>query len=87
MCAVLLDTGIIEYGDVAELVDGMFTSPDLNGPAECDAAATQLWHVLLTLRGRENLSSFAALSGTILSWLFKRWSPGTTYGVMFSFAC
>ena len=87
MCAVLLDTGIIEYGEVAEMINGMFTSPDLNGPAECDAAATQLWHVLLTLRGRENLSSVTALSGAILSWLFKRWSPGMVTDPLFSFGC
>ena len=76
LCAVLLDIGIIEYGEVTDLIDGAFTSPDLNGPAECDSAATHLWHVLLALRGRENLSSLTAMSGTILSWMFKRWSPG-----------
>lgn len=77
LCTVLLDTGVIEYREVIDLVDGIFTSPDLNGPAECDGAATQLWHVLLVLRGQENLSSVAAMSETILLWLFKRWSPGT----------
>ena len=75
MCAVLLDTSIVEYSEVTGLINDVFASPDLNGPVECDAAATQLWHVLLNLREPENITSVNALSAAILSWLFNRWSP------------
>ena len=77
LCTVLLDTGTIEYREVTDLIDSIFMSPDLNGPADCDGAATHFWQVLLVLRGQENLNSVAAMSETILLWLFKRWSPGT----------
>ena len=82
LSAVLLDIGLIEYGEVADLVDSMFTSIDLNGPAECDAAATQLWHVILIIREQQNINSVTVLGGGILSWLFKRWSPGKTHNML-----
>lgn len=75
--AVLLEARLVEYADVADLVDGMVISADLNGPAECDEAATKLWEVLLILRGQVNLVSYSESSGTVLRWLCKRWSPGT----------
>lgn len=59
-----------------DLIDGLFTSPDLNGPAECDSSATQLWHVLFALQRQENLSSVTSMFETSLKWLFKRWYPG-----------
>ena len=73
---MLLDLGIIDYGEVRDLIDALYTSPDLNGPADCDSSATQLWHVLSALQRQENLSSVTAMSETSLGWLFKRWSPG-----------
>ena len=73
---MLLDAGLVQYTEVKDLIDDMLTSTDLNGPAECDAAATQLWNVILILREQESFTSVTALGGSILSWLFKRWSPG-----------
>ncbi len=84
---MLLDTGVIQYSEVTDLIDGMLASPDLNGPAECDAAATQLWHVILTLREQENINSVSTLGSSILSWLFKRWSPGMIRDDMIRFQC
>lgn len=71
-----LTSKLVQYADIADLVEGMTRSVDLNGPAECDESATSLWTMLLVLRGRDNLNSAPETSGNILRWLFSRWSPG-----------
>lgn len=71
-----LDRGLVEYAEVADQIDSMTASADLNGPAECDGAATRFWQIILVLRRQENLSSANATSETILHWLWKRWCPG-----------
>ena len=72
----ILDLALIQYADVADIVDGMIKSVDLNGPAECNESATTLWTVLVVLKGRENLGSASEASENTLRWLFHRWSPG-----------
>ena len=74
--AVLLNYGLVEYPDIADLVESMIKSVDLNGPAECDDSSTTLWTILLVLRGREHLSSASEPFDSILRWLFGRWNPG-----------
>lgn len=72
---ILLNLGLVQYTDVADLVDAMTRSADLNGPAECDESATSLWTTLLELRGRAQFGSISESCDMVLSWLFKRWSP------------
>lgn len=72
----ILDLALIQYADIADIVDGMTKSVDLNGPAECDESATTLWTILVVLKGRGNLGSASEASENILRWLFHRWSPG-----------
>ena len=72
----ILDLALIQYADVADIVDGMIKSVDLNGPAECNESATTLWTVLLVLKGRENLGSASEASENTLRWLFHHWNPG-----------
>lgn len=71
-----LNSGLVHYADVADLIEGMTRSVDLNGPAECDESATLLWAILLVLRGHDNMSSAPEASANVLRWLFRRWSPG-----------
>jgi len=71
-----LDSRLVQYSDVADLVDTMTRSVDLNGPAECDESATTLWTVLLLHRNQENLNAAPEISENVLRWLFSRWSPG-----------
>lgn len=75
LMAVLLESGLVQYTDVADLVDSMTRSIDLNGPAECDESATVLWSILLVLRGRTHLGSVSESCDIVLNWLFNRWSP------------
>ncbi len=74
--AFILDLALIQYADVADIVDGMTKSVDLSGPAECDESATTLWAFLVVLKGRENLGSASEASENVLRWLFHRWNPG-----------
>ena len=78
LSAVLLDLGLVEYSDVADIIDNLLSAAELNGPAECDGAATKFWQVILSIRGQENVSSFSDTSNMILLWLFKRWNLGTS---------
>ena len=64
------------YSEIVELVDAMIQSSDLNGPAECDEAATRLWAILLQIRRRENLTTDVDTSGGVLRWLYRSWNPG-----------
>ncbi len=82
LMAVLLDSGLVQYTDVADLVDSMIRSIDLNGPAMCDASATTLWAILLVLRGRAHLGSVSESCDHVLSWLFNRWSPCKFPGIL-----
>ena len=66
----------MQLADVTDLVEAMTRSVDLNGPAECDESAVDLWTTLLVRRGQENLSSAPDTSENVLRWLFNRWSPG-----------
>ena len=74
--ASVLDLALVQYSDVADIVDDMIRSVDLNGPAECNDSATTLWTTLVVLKGRENLGSASEASENVLRWLFHRWSPG-----------
>ena len=74
--ANILDSALIHYADIADIVNGMVKSVDLNGPAECDESATTLWTILVVLKGRDNLGSASEASENVLRWLFHRWSPG-----------
>lgn len=74
--ASILDLGLVQYADVADIVNDMIKSVDLNGPAECNDSATTLWTILVVLKGRENFGSASEASENVLRWLFHRWSPG-----------
>lgn len=74
--ASVLDLALIQYADVADVIDDMTKSVDLNGPAECDDSATTLWAILIVLKGREKFGSASEASQNVLRWLFHRWNPG-----------
>lgn len=76
LLAVLLQTQIVSYGEVEDLVDSMLAAIELNGPVECDEAAANLWRVILRLKAHENVGSTSEVSSVVLSWLFKRWDIG-----------
>lgn len=73
--AVLLNFELVRYDEIADIVDNVLSSAELNGPADCVDSACSLWSILVLLRGRENLGSVPESSESILRWICNRWSP------------
>lgn len=73
--AFLLNRELVYFSDVADTVDNMISSVDLNGPAECVDSACTLWSIIMLSRGRKNLGSVPETSEHILRWLCTRWRP------------
>lgn len=81
---VLLNFELVRYDEIADIVDNVLSSVELNGPADCVDSACSLWSILVLLRGRENLGSVFESSESILRWICNRWSPGKSYYPAFS---
>ena len=41
----VLDTGLVDFADITELVDGMVASADMNGPAVFADSSVTLWSI------------------------------------------
>lgn len=82
---VILAHDLIDYAAIADVLDGIVTSVELNGPAILVDSSLSFWSLILECRQRENPSSTHATCERILHWLFARWTPGTclTHGSMF----
>lgn len=74
--AVLLNFELVRYDEIADIVDNVLSSAELNGPSDCVDSACSLWSLLVLLRGRENLGSVFESSESILRWVCNRWSQG-----------
>ena len=74
--AIILDNDLLVYSEIADYIDSMVQSSDLNGPAECDGAALRLWVKVLQLRRRENVTTDTDTSSIVLRWLYRNWTPG-----------
>ena len=73
--ATILDQRLIDFVDVADLVEAMLSSVDLNGPAIFTDSSVALWCILINLRARVNPSLVHDTSERILRWMFVRWNP------------
>ena len=71
----LLETAIIGYLEINDVVDNMICSFDLSGPAVCVDSSTKLLSVIAPLRCKFNIGSITETLERILRWLFTRWSP------------
>ncbi|MCJ1247312.1 Serine/threonine-protein kinase tel1 [Trapelia coarctata] len=75
LMAVLLNTQLVMYNEVADVVDTMLGSVDLNGPATFTESAATLWAMIIVLKARQNPGTMHDTSERILCWLFIRWKP------------
>ena len=75
LMSVILDTGLVQYQEVADVVDTMLGSVALNGPAAFTESSAILWTVLIKAKANHNPGSIADTSERILHWLFVRWKP------------
>lgn len=72
---LLLELGLVHFADVADIVDTMFSSVDLNGPATFTDSAANLWSIIIKLKGRQCPSLIYNTAERVLGWLFIRWKP------------
>ena len=75
LLTTLLTFELVKYESVAESLDNMLTSMDLNGPIECDASSLSLWTTVMKIRQSQNLLAEYDVCRTILRWLFRCWCP------------
>ncbi|KAI9879869.1 MAG: Serine/threonine-protein kinase tel1 [Pleopsidium flavum] len=75
LMGVILAHDLVEYGAIADVVDGIVTSVELNGPALLVDSSLSLWSLIVEYRQRENPSATHITSERILHWLFSRWNP------------
>ena len=73
---ILLQQEIVNFEDVADTVDFMLSSIDLNGPASFSDASASLWSSLIKCKARHTPALVYDTSERILRWLFNRWKPG-----------
>ena len=71
---ILLDISKVQYADIADIVDSMVSSVDLNGPATFVDSAASIWISVLSLRGKQSPGLISDTSERVLRWLFIRWN-------------
>ena len=76
MMGVLIDAGLIVYHDMSDNIDSMFSSIDLNGPAQFADSSVHLWLSMVHLRATHRPAMVQETSKRILQWLIARWKPG-----------
>lgn len=76
LLGVILAQRLVEYTAIADLVDGIITSVEHNGPALLVDSSLSLWALIVEYRQKENPGATQATSERVLHWLFSRWSPG-----------
>ncbi|KAL9000304.1 MAG: hypothetical protein Q9169_001021 [Polycauliona sp. 2 TL-2023] len=75
---VLLWERLIRYTDIADIVDGMIPSMELNGPADAVESTISLCSLLALERGQDNSVLAAETAERFLNWLFHSWRPSLT---------
>lgn len=73
---LIITLKLVSHGSIAQAIDGMLSSIDLNGPAILTDSAISFCAVLSDLRRSENPGTSAATSERLLHWFFGRWTPG-----------
>ncbi|KAL8857536.1 MAG: hypothetical protein Q9178_005864 [Gyalolechia marmorata] len=72
---VLLETGLVNYTDIADIADGMIPSMELSGPVNAVDSALSLCSLLALQRGQDNPVLAAETAERFLFWLFHSWKP------------
>lgn len=77
MEAILLHR-LVSYKSIADVIESMISSIDLNGPAMLTDSAISFWTVLLDIRRSEVSSASLLSSERVLHWFLQKWHPGNT---------
>jgi len=73
----ILETELTSYHSIAEDVNSMVTTADINGPAILTDSSLRLMLHLLQLRNSKLPSASQATSNHVIRWMFLKWNPGT----------
>lgn len=74
--AVILRFQIISYSRIAETIDSLVSSIELNGPAGITDSALSFWAVVMELRSRANPAQSQDMAKEICGWLKGVWTIG-----------
>ncbi|KAI9716271.1 MAG: hypothetical protein M1812_005496 [Candelaria pacifica] len=72
---VTLSAELVHYDAIADIIDGMVLSSDINGPPLPVDTALSLWTTITRSRTIENPASNKTTSERVLRWLFTKWNP------------
>ncbi|KAL8895737.1 MAG: hypothetical protein Q9192_003466 [Flavoplaca navasiana] len=66
---------LIRHMDIADIVDGMVPSMELNGPVDAVESTLNLCSLLALERGQDNSVLAAETAERFLNWFFHNWKP------------
>ena len=67
---------LVPYNSIADVVETLFSSIELNGPSVLTDSALLFWVALSDLRKSEAPGLSATTSDRLAHWLVSRWTPG-----------
>ena len=68
---------LLAFNSIAESIDTIVSSTDLNGPSVLTDSTVSFWTSLWRIRNVEAPSASGLTSERILHWLFSKWAPGS----------
>ena len=69
---------LVPAGELADLVDSVLSSTDLNGPPIFTECAVTLWRLFIDFRARNNSNLIAETNQRVLIWMLTKWKPCKT---------
>jgi serine-protein kinase ATM len=72
---VLFEEGLVKYTAVADTIEAMFSSVDLDGPAILADSSLLLCSALIKQCTSDNPAAVNELSDRAVHWLFSKWKP------------
>lgn len=79
LMAVILTCGLLGYTDIADTIESMVSSVDLNGPSSLTDSALSFWSLLMKLRKKANPSLGPGTAKQICGWLRATWTLGMSF--------
>lgn len=83
LMAVILTSELLGYTDIADTIESMVSSVDLNGPSSLTDSALSFWSLLMKLRTKANPSLGPATAKQICGWLRATWTLGMYFHPVF----
>jgi ataxia telangiectasia mutated family protein len=77
LAATILHSELLDYPDIADTVESMLSSVELNGPAIITDSALALWSVMIDLRFKANPAQSQDMAKQVCAWLKAVWTTGT----------